>query len=366
MTTIDSGLSTLSLHLTNVTGYGACQLMLSLLPALERNEGAQIIEIRLPERGALSKYKTLSPGIRSTLYHRYLPNAISRFIECFFPGKFLESSKLIVFGDLPLRCRSTQVLFVQTPHLLKPKSFHINFRQFKFFVMRLVFRINLRYVKAFIVQTAYMKEELAVSYPAIAKKIHIISQPVPNWLIDNTSARTCRKFDHLAPLNLIYPAADYFHKNHKLLSKIYQVENLSWPIHNLILTLDADSHPAPHIEWIKCVGYLLPDQMVKAYDVVDGLVFLSTTESYGFPIVEAMFRGLPIVCPDLPYARQLCGLGAFYFDPYSIYSFNKAIETLHRRLSEGWWPDWSSQLSAIPENWDFVAANIIKIASNNL
>ena len=36
---------------------------------------------------------------------------------------------------------------------------------------------------------------------------------------------------------------------------------------------------------------------------MDALLFLSTDESYGFPLIEAMFVGLPIICPDLPYAR---------------------------------------------------------------
>ena len=110
------------------------------------------------------------------------------------------------------------------------------------------------------------------------------------------------------------------------------------------------------------MGFLSAPEMIQAYGEVDGLLFFSTDESYGFPLVEAMFMGLPIVCPDLPYAHALCSDGAIYFDPLSIDSLRNAIETLHTRLSAGWWPDWATQLSAIPKDWDVVADAMIAVA----
>ena len=102
--------------------------------------------------------------------------------------------------------------------------------------------------------------------------------------------------------------------------------------------------------------------MIHAYQKVDGLLFLSTDESYGFPLVEAMFVGLPIVCPDLPYARTLCSDGAIYFDPYSIDSLRQAIDDLSARLAAGWWPDWKEQLASIPKDWDTVAEAMTDVA----
>jgi hypothetical protein len=74
--------------------------------------------------------------------------------------------------------------------------------------------------------------------------------------------------------------------------------------------------------------------------------------------------GLPIVCADLPYAHALCSEGAIYFDPFSIDSLYSAVETLNSRLSSGWIPDWTLQLSKIPKSWDDVAAAMSAIACN--
>ncbi len=353
----------LRLHLTNVAGTGASQLLQSLLPALERNGNVQISEIHLPDRGTLSNYQKHRKSVICKRYRRWLPNSLSRFLECVvFARRFDGGTPLLVLGDLPLRCNARQTVFVQTSLLLSPIRFHWSPAGLKFAISRFVFRLNARFANAFVVQTVFMQTALAASYPAIANKIHVIAQPVPAWLLAAVTRRCGLRDAPGAPLRLIYPAAGYPHKNHRLLAGIKPELSLSWPVEYLKLTLSLEKHPAPNIPWIKCVGFLSPSEMIQAYGEVDGLLFLSMDESYGFPLVEAMFMGLPIVCPDLPYAHTLCADGAIYFDPFSIDSLRNAVEILHARLSDGWWPEWSAQLSAIPKDWNVVADKMIAVA----
>jgi glycosyltransferase involved in cell wall biosynthesis len=102
--------------------------------------------------------------------------------------------------------------------------------------------------------------------------------------------------------------------------------------------------------------------MIDAYSKIDAVLFLSKTESYGFPLVEAMFVGLPIVCPDLPYAHTLCGDQAIYFDPDQPDSLREALFRLHSFLEEGWWPDWRERMSRIPKDWQTVARRFLEVA----
>lgn len=356
----------LRLHLTNVAGVGATQLLNSLLPALEKNPHVNITEIYLPNRGSLSSYKKKTDTTMSKHYRRCLPNALSRLMECIiFAFRFNGSIPLLVLGDLPLRCNAPQTVFVQTTHLLTPKKFNWTLDGVKFAISRLIFRFNARYADAFIVQTSLMQVALASSYPGIAKRIYVIAQPVPVWLLETSFRRSGLIGKPCEALSLIYPAAGYPHKNHRLLASIKPELDSSWPVDNLKLTLPIENHPALSVPWIKCVGFLTPIEIIQAYSEVDGVLFLSTDESYGFPLVEAMFIGLPIVCPDLPYARTLCMDEAIYFDPLSIDSLHKAIETLHSRLSVGWWPNWTEQLKMIPKDWGVVADEMIKVACSD-
>jgi hypothetical protein len=339
------------------------QLLRSLLPALERHAGTWVTEIHLPDRGDLADYRAAPDTGLVRRYRRGLPNALSRLLECtVLARRFDGDSPLLVLGDLPLRCAAPQTVFVQTPHLCPPTRFKWSLDGFKFAISRFVFRLNAQRASAFIVQTQVMKQMLAASYPKIANKLHVIAQPVPSWLLNSPARRDQPRALSGTKLKLIYPAAMYPHKNHSLLSQIPSNSAPEWPVEQLMLTLPSDKNPAPEISWIRCVGFLAPQEMIQAYTSVDGLLFLSTAESYGFPLLEAMYMGLPIVCPDRPYARELCANGAIYFDPESVDSLHRAVETLKSRLAEGWWPDWSKQLASIPKDWETVASALIDIA----
>ena len=58
---------------------------------------------------------------------------------------------------------------------------------------------------------------------------------------------------------------------------------------------------------IECIGYIDQKELLNYYLEVDALLFLSLEESYGLPLIEAMYFNLPIIVPDLEYARYLCG-----------------------------------------------------------
>jgi hypothetical protein len=349
-------------HLTNVDGVGAIQLALSLLPAIEKVPGLRLEQIFVPDRGPMSRYKTESIETTITKYSRYLPKALSRFLECTFLGKAFEGpTPLLVLGDLPLRCRSEQTVFVQTPHLISGSSFSLG--EIRYIIARAIFRMNLHFVKSFIVQTEWMKQQLEWVYPQLAGKVYVVAQPVPLWVLKSGLKRSKRAHDITAPLQLFYPAAGYPHKNHILFRGISELEFRECHIGRVTLTISPERNPNPNLPWLDCIGHLEPDQVLNAYSSCDALLFLSTAESYGFPLIEAMWIGLPIVCADLPYARVICGNKAIYFDPYRPESLKVALLDLQDRLRRGWWPNWTEQLRTVPTQWEKVAAEVARIAT---
>lgn len=356
------GRKAIRLHLTNIVGLGAVRLLQSLLPSLVAQYNYKLEEVYLPTIGELSNFTQFEHGTLLTHYKRYLPNSISRLLECTLLGsKFDGATPLLVFGDIPIRCKSKQTVFVQSTLLVRGSSTGRQLGAVKYWIARWLFRRNMRYVSNFIVQTEAMKLSLIESYPEIRGRIHIIAQPAPSWLIQSQLKRT--QF-HNAPelgLRLFYPAASYPHKNHRILSEIVQSE--TWPVSELTLTIPESLNPNPAISWIRCVNKLEPDAVINAYRTADALLFLSLSESFGFPLVEAMWIGLPVICPDLPYARALCGEQAIYFDPHNVFSLHTAIVELTKRRDSGWWPDWSTNLEKIPLDWQEVADAMLQLAT---
>jgi glycosyltransferase involved in cell wall biosynthesis len=359
-----AGRTPVRLHLTNIVGLGAVRLMQSLLPALVAQPGYRLEQVYLPNGGELTGLRVFDDATTQSVYKRYLPNSLSRLLECtIFGGNFDGATPLLVFGDIPLRCRGQQTVFVQSRLLLRQERTGRQLGAAKYWIARWLFQRNMKYVKNFIVQTGAMKSQFIESYPEVAGRVHVIAQPAPEWLIDSGIKRVRAERAAGAQLKLFYPAASYPHKNHGLLSRIRAGQEREWSVAELMLTVPAASHPNPRARWIKCVDQLEPAAVMEAYQHADALLFLSLSESFGFPLVEAMWIGLPIICPNLPYARALCGDGARYFDPDDIDSLHAAVVGLQASLDAGWWPDWSENLQQIPISWDEVASSMLRLAT---
>jgi hypothetical protein len=251
---------------------------------------------------------------------------------------------------------------VQTSYLYEQPRAPIGRRQWTRTLARLLLRLNARRATAFIVQTDLMKEMLERTLPGVRGKVTVIPHPAPSWLIDSGLRRTGRRFPDADRLDLLYPADGYPHKNHALLGRIRADESAAWPVSRLTLTIDADAHPNPGIAWIECSGFLAPADLLGRYGEADALVYLSTTESYGLPLIEAMHIGLPVVAPDLPYARTLCGDEAIYFDVSDVESLRLALVELRRRLAAGWWPDWQRRRGCQAGDWAAVADAFVAVA----
>ncbi|MEO7497279.1 MAG: glycosyltransferase [Massilia sp.] len=338
--------------------------MQSLLPSLVAQPQYWLDEVYLPSAGELADLRIFDAATRRSPYKRVLPNSLSRLLECtIFAGDFDGATPLLVFGDIPLRCCGDQTVFVQTTLLLRQTRTGRRLGAVKYWIARWLFQRNMKYVKNFIVQTGAMKAQFIESYPEVAGRVHVIAQPAPGWLIDSGFKRVRAERAAGARLTLFYPAAAYPHKNHALLSRIRPGQESDWPVAELILTVPAAGHPNPQAGWINCVDRLEPDAVMRAYQHADALLFLSLSESFGFPLVEAMWIGLPIICPELPYARDLCGDGARYFDPDDIDSLRAAVDGVQASLDAGWWPDWSQNLKKIPRNWDEVASSMLHLAT---
>lgn len=350
-----SNTQSLRISLTNVTGLGATQLVQSLLPALERV--GLVGDIHLPATGPLAQYERHSPGPAPLPIRRRLPNALSRLVECTVQaGAFDGNTPLLVLGDLPLRIRGRQIVFVHTPHLLLEPAGASPAQRIKFGIARTIFRLNAKRVAAAIVQTETMRTGLEATYSALKGRVHVVPQPAPEWLLESGLRRTGRVAS--GRLRLFYPAAGYPHKNHALLYDA--ASQMTWL--NLVKTLVVTLPPTSDRQGVHSTGRLEPAAMRDEYMRADALVFPSLAESYGLPLVEAMWLGLPILCADLPYSHDLCGDTAIYFSPDDRGSLEAAVVELSQRLARGWWPDWTERLKNIPKGWDGVAARMTELA----
>ena len=70
---------------------------------------------------------------------------------------------------------------------------------------------------------------------------------------------------------------------------------------------------------------LSSDAMVEEYRRCDMLVFASTYEGFGMPILEAQATGRPVVTSNLSSMPEVAGHGACFVDPFQIESIRHGI-----------------------------------------
>lgn len=301
----------LQVDASNVLGLGARRLAERLLPALQ-NAGGEV-EVRQPSRSSFTR-------------------PLERLLSCLKRDD--RPGTLLVLGDIPLRHAGRQIVFVQNAHLLSNSETPHVLQKIKNRASRFLFSRNLRFADAFVVQTVHMRIALEENYPNLRGKVSITRQPAV--CVEGATRREWRG----GKLRLCYPAAPYPHKNHAVLASAMRLPEARAVVSEIATT---HSHERSSAE------------VAQMYSAADALVFPSLTESYGLPLVEAMSIGMPIVAADRPYARELCGPTAIYFDPLSPDSLVCALHQLKRRLDAGWRPNWSPQLSTMPKDWDEVA-----------
>lgn len=73
-------------------------------------------------------------------------------------------------------------------------------------------------------------------------------------------------------------------------------------------------------------GEIAQDRIEALYDTLDLFVFPSLCESFGFPILEAMARGLPTAMADTESNREIAGEGAIYFPPQDEVALANRLE----------------------------------------
>jgi glycosyltransferase involved in cell wall biosynthesis len=71
---------------------------------------------------------------------------------------------------------------------------------------------------------------------------------------------------------------------------------------------------------------LTDEEMQEAYGTSDFLLFASTLEGFGMPIIEAQMVGLPVITSDVDPMREVAGDGALLCDPMDANSIRTRIE----------------------------------------
>lgn len=152
-------------------------------------------------------------------------------------------------------------------------------------------------------------------------------------------------------------------KNHALLLDVWAqlraprpqlhiIGRRGWENDAVFARLDAVPKPPAVFEH----NHLDDTQLAQRMSRARALLFPSFAEGFGFPVVEALQMGVPVICSDIPVFRELAGDAVTYLPAdrpeiwaETIAAFDKLPPPVQRQID---FPDWASHFSIINQLCD--------------
>lgn len=244
-----------------------------------------------------------------------------------------DGDMVLCFGNLPplFKVKGDITVFIQDRHLVDKKISwdNLSFKEtLRLFVIRAWLFAFRHKANRYFVQTISMKN-LFENY------LHIKADCVPLVPISIIKKNLNNKHNKYLRFNFIYVASGEPHKNHiKLIAawRILAEENL-FPSLALTLSSERDAKLINYIDSesskrglkISNLGSLPYGDIVNLYQNCDALIYPSTFESFGLPLLEAQYLNLGIIASELDYVRDIINPDET-FDPHSSLSIARAVK----------------------------------------
>jgi glycosyltransferase involved in cell wall biosynthesis len=238
-----------------------------------------------------------------------------------------EIKAVLAFGNfLSFATKAKKIVLLHHPYLVDEKLYQLLKPVPKLIekLKRILFNKTVRNVDLIVVQSKYMQDCFEEKYPNEKNKTIIIPNPLSSAL----SSIEKPAFQALKPPNkifkMLYVSRFYPHKNHDFilaLSKKLQENKFE---HEFLLTIDKSLpgandflNNAKEFGTVTNIGELPQKELINYYNEADLFVFPSKSETFGNPIIEAMFFSCPLLLPDLGYSRALAQSVAEFYDSES-------------------------------------------------
>jgi glycosyltransferase involved in cell wall biosynthesis len=244
---------------------------------------------------------------------------------------------ILCFGNLPplFKTAGQIIVFVQNRYLIDEVSL-------KGFPLKT--RLRLQIERWWLSSRATNVHAFAVQSPSMQAILQSsgITNKKPVYVLPFVSAIDCykRSFDlhdsgAVAENTFLYVGSGEPHKNHRKLIEAWCILSKEGHYPTLLLTLDEKVH-ADLCFWIdkkkqdfrlnlQNLGWQSHAQIKHLYVRVQALIYPSTLESFGLPLIEARQAGLPVLASELDYVRDVLDPEQS-FNPESATSIARAIK----------------------------------------
>lgn len=329
MTLEAAHLGKLYIHATNIHQGGGKSLLWSIIEALPSSgTTVLVLDSRMP----------LPNGIpESVQIKKVLPSILQRVKAERWLAENVQSQDVVLcFGNLPplLKLRGRTVVFVQNRYLIddielnefSPKT------RLRLAIERLWLFKKVKNVDEFVVQTPTMKRLLEQK---VGRQMLVRIMPFMATLDGYSREVSQPTMEGKIDFDFVYVASGEPHKNHRRLLDAWCLlaEEGLFPM--LCLTLNEvrfatlcsaiELMRQRHGLKVTNAGELSHEDVLALYKKAGALIYPSTFESFGLPLIEARQAGLAVLASELDYVRDVLDPEQV-FDPLSPISIVRAVK----------------------------------------
>ena len=189
-----------------------------------------------------------------------------------------------------------------------------------------------------VVQIPFIKKGFVKKFKMPEDNVHVLFPDTEKISVDDVEIYNWND----NRLHFMYPATAFSYKNHiTLINAIYRIKTSNPTLLRLFklhFTIAPEDKPdlykhikEYHIEdSIDFMGNVSHEKLLSMYKSCIALVFPSTIETLGLPLIEAASFGLPIIASDLDYAKEVLNgyEGATFICPKDDMAWGEAMTNL--------------------------------------
>ncbi len=320
----------LFVHATNVHTGGGRSLLNALLQSLPTDSGVvALLDTRMETPDTLPhnlEVKRVKPSVWQRLRAEWwLARATS------------SKDAVLCFGNLPplFRTAGRVIVLVQNRYLIDDVSLKgfPHKAQLRLQIERWWLSAKAENAYAFVVQTPSMEAILRASGKARGKPVYVL--PFVSVSDGYQRSLTPPQTGTGVSSTFLYVGSGEPHKNHRQLIEAWCLLAQEGLFPALWLTLDGHAN-ADLCAWIgqkkqdfrlnlQNLGGQSHAQIKQLYTQVQALIFPSTFESFGLPLIEARQAGLAVIASELDFVRDVLDPEQV-FDPQSPVSIARAVK----------------------------------------
>ncbi len=230
------------------------------------------------------------------------------------------------YGPFTIR---NQVILLQNATAVGRREWRIA-RRLYWITLAAATRLSLTIVKRAIAVSEYAAQSIAPSW--IRKKVQVVHHGVSNLFRSRQESDYSKRDDFLLMVADIYVQKN-LHTVIDALAKIRETHpNVRLLIAGSILDRAYYNQLCLQIKRLKIsdnivfLGSHSPEKICELYQQCRVMIFASTVETFGFPLVEAMASGCPVISSNAAAMPEVAGDGVLYFDPYDDQTLASLIE----------------------------------------